>query len=217
MRPAALRTLASFLAAVALLAAAQTSAVASIDGVFGAKERPIRGVSLLSKWVRVLDQTLKADEGLGNCGEDASAARCHLSDWAEVRSKAAGIIDRHAQMLFVNRELNKQPYILDITNWGVTDYWEIPEEFKRVSGDCEDYSIAKYLMLRDLGWPEEAMRVAVVHDQNLDIGHAVLLVQSDEESWVLDNQTRSPLPMQRVLHYVPYYSFNSEMTWLHRY
>lgn len=205
--------------ALAIFYATATAAVANMEPVFGAKERSIKGVSLLSKWVRVLKLTVEADAELPECNGDGNAAvpPCRLSDWQSIRDQAVNILDRQTQMQFVNRQFNEQPYILDITNWGVTDYWETPKEFKLVSGDCEDYAIAKYLMLRDLGWSEESMRIAVVHDTNLGIGHAVLIVDSEDTSWVLDNQTRTPLQMKRVLHYVPFYSFNSETTWLHRY
>ncbi len=205
--------------AAAIFCATSTMAMANMEPVFGAKERSIKGVSLLSKWVRVLKLTVEADAELPECNGEGNAAvpPCRLSDWQDIRDQAINILDRRTQMQFVNRQFNEQPYILDITNWGVSDYWETPKEFKMVSGDCEDYAIAKFLMLRELGWPEEAMRIAVVHDTNLDIGHAVLIVDSEDISWVLDNQTRTPLQMDRVLHYVPFYSFNSETTWLHRY
>jgi predicted transglutaminase-like cysteine proteinase len=207
------------LAFLALFAAglAPARAAAGVDAVFGAKERAIPGVVLLKKWVRVLDQTLKADAARSSCGGNAGKPSCHLADWRKTRDAAAEIEDRKEQMLFVNKRLNEQPYIIDMTNWGVSDYWEIPAEFKRVSGDCEDYAISKFLMLRNLGWPEESLRIVIVHDSNLDIGHAILLVKLDDTDWVLDNQTKTPLPMERVLHYVPFYSFNTEMTWLHRF
>src|SRR3546814_6064890 len=44
----------------------------------------------------------------------------------------------------------------DINIWGQSDYWATPlESMGRQRGDCEDYSIAKYLFLRELGIPDE--------------------------------------------------------------
>ena len=48
--------------------------------------------------------------------------------------------------------------------WGVMDYWETPAEFFQKSGDCEDFAIAKYFALRDLGFPASQMRIVVLKD-----------------------------------------------------
>ena len=44
------------------------------------------------------------------------------------------------------------------------------------SGDCEDYAIAKFFALRELGFANQELRIAVVYDNLRRIGHAVLAV-----------------------------------------
>lgn len=54
-----------------------------------------------------------------------------------------------------NRFFNRQIFIDDIKLWGQNDYWASPAEFLAVGGgDCEDFSIAKYFTLREMGFTD---------------------------------------------------------------
>ena len=55
---------------------------------------------------------------------------------------------------------------------------EVTDFFTR-GGDCEDFAIAKYTALRALGVPEERLRVAIVHDDEKNLPHAILVVYTD--------------------------------------
>ena len=62
-----------------------------------------------------------------------------------------------------NRFFNRQIFIDDIKLWGQPDYWASPVEFLAVGGgDCEDFSIAKYFTLREMGLSDESMRLIYV-------------------------------------------------------
>lgn len=74
------------------------------------------------------------------------------------------------------------------------DYWASPREFRENSGDCEDYSIAKYFTLRALGVPKENMRIVVLMETIRNLPHAVLVVYMDGDAYVLDNLSRQVLP-----------------------
>ncbi len=120
------------------------------------------------------------------------------------------------QLSAVNRFFNRAPYVLDPVNWGVPDYWASPGQFAAKDGDCEDYAIAKYLALRRLGVPAQAMRVVVLEDRNLKTDHAVLAVRDPKgRIWILDNQTPIVVQAERIRHYRPVYSINEEAWWLH--
>lgn len=71
--------------------------------------------------------------------------------------------------------------------WSRGDYWETPTELLTVGGDCEDFAIAKYLLLRALGVPASSMRVLMIRGSAGAEGHAVLLVESVSGVVVLDN------------------------------
>lgn len=89
----------------------------------------------------------------------------------------------------VNDVVNSFAYIEDRINWGRDDYWGAPREFfEKGGGDCEDFAIVKYALLRDLGVPEESMRVSVVYDRELERMHALLAVDTDDDTFFLDNQ-----------------------------
>ena len=83
------------------------------------------------------------------------------------------------QIRAVNLFLNDWQYKSDIQNYGRRDYWATPLEFLRRSGDCEDYAIAKYVSLRQIGFAPEQLRL-VVRDVVRELAHAVLAVYLDD-------------------------------------
>ena len=64
------------------------------------------------------------------------------------------------------------------------EVWEYPEDNR---GDCEDYVLLKKRYLEALGFPSEALLIAVVLDEN-GKGHAVLLARTGRGDLVLDNR-----------------------------
>lgn len=122
---------------------------------------------------------------------------------------------RLAQLQAINQFFNQWQYRTDEQNYGERDYWATPLEFLRRSGDCEDYAIAKYVSLRQLGFGAEELRLVVLHDIVRDLPHAVLAVYLDGEIYILDNLTTAVLRQEQVSHYVPYYSVNETTRWAH--
>ncbi len=116
----------------------------------------------------------------------------------------------------VNRYMNKARYILDPVNWGKKDYWATPGQFMAKFGDCEDYAIAKYMSLKQLGFKTSEMRVVAVKDLNLKIGHAVLVVYLNGKALILDNQIRKVVEAKVIKHYVPVFSINQKYWWHHK-
>ncbi len=116
---------------------------------------------------------------------------------------------------YVNGFWNTWPYKEDISNWGVEDYWAIPAEFLRKSGDCEDYAIVKYFTLKELGIPAENMRIVVVRDTLRNLAHAVLAVYLNGDAYILDNLSNTVLSHSRIRQYSPQYSVNEFGRWAH--
>lgn len=110
---------------------------------------------------------------------------------------------------------NRWPYRLDIDVYGMSDFWATPDEFMLLSGDCEDYSIAKYYALRELGFAIGDMRIVMIKDIIRNISHAVLSVKLGEEIYILDNLTDMLLSHLKYEHYVPQYSFNEFYGWIY--
>ncbi len=66
------------------------------------------------------------------------------------------------------------------------------------------------------GLGDDQLRIVVLHDSNLRIAHAVLVVLDGGKAWVLDNQIDQVIDAERIRHYRPYYSINASAYWLHR-
>ena len=113
----------------------------------------------------------------------------------------------------INVFFNKVPYSDDIKVWGVRDYWATPLEFLgRDKGDCEDYVIAKYFALRDLGIESEKLYFAYVKSINFTRTHMVLSYFSTPYSMplVLDSVNFKIFPAYKRKDLIPIYNFNGE-------
>ncbi|VAW07258.1 hypothetical protein MNBD_ALPHA01-909 [hydrothermal vent metagenome] len=197
---------------------AQAQEENSPDGLFGSHETMSRQLAAFKKWNGMLAR-VEADFRKKPASQEYCRRRtnrkCYMDDW---RDMLEYLKDKPAdkQIAEINVQMNKAPYITDMINWGVPDYWASIKQFFDKDGDCEDYAIAKYLSLKELGFDVDNMRIVVVQDTNLDVPHAVLVVTHDGGRLVLDNQISYVVREKAVLHYRPYYSINENAWWLHR-
>lgn len=134
--------------------------------------------------------------------------------WKDLKQRASGkpFLEK---LSIVNRFWNMWPYRTDIEVYGKRDYWAAPYEFLAKSGDCEDYCIAKYYTLKELGIPPDDMRIVVVRETIRNIGHAILAVYCGDEIYILDNLSEAVRPAERVRNYVPQFSVNEKYRWVH--
>lgn len=119
----------------------------------------------------------------------------------------------------VNRFFNMFHFIEDIKLWGVNNYWATPVEFIGVNGgDCEDYSIAKYFTLLELGIADEKMRITMVKALNFNQYHMVLAYYETPSSipLILDNIDGVIKPANKRKDLIPIYSFNGSQLWLNK-
>ena len=182
------------------------SPVSSYPALFGSEERRSSNLRPFTKWTQMFD---RFDQAI----KTASGRNTMESLKRDLESMQGLPLHRMAEQ--VNSMINDVSYIQDSDNWGRSDYWATPVEFMAKGGDCEDYAIAKYTALRMLGVPEERMRIAIVHDLQKDIPHAVLIVYTDEGSMILDNQTKDARLTSNVSRYRPIFSINRHAWWLH--
>ncbi len=125
-----------------------------------------------------------------------------------------------AQLMAVNDYFNQTiGHADDDVIWGQKDYWATPvETIGRQAGDCEDYSIAKYISLLAMGVPVQQLRLVYVK-ANIDgrrQAHMVLAYYPTPEAdpLVLDNLSRDILPASRRTDLTPVFSFNSGGLWV---
>ncbi|MEG2172935.1 MAG: transglutaminase-like cysteine peptidase [Desulfovibrionaceae bacterium] len=115
----------------------------------------------------------------------------------------------------VNSFWNKWPYRQDKDVYGKEDYWAAPYLFRKNSGDCEDYCIAKYFTLREVGFTSEQMRIVIVMEKIRNIPHAIVVVYINNDAYILDNLTNSVLSHTKSRNYAPQYSVNEQFRWAH--
>lgn len=180
-------------------------------GLFGTQELPQRSLSELPNWLSYMERHLREDTPEEIC---AQSGLCNLKPWYRFLDSIRHL-PRRQQLERVNQFANQKPYILDIDNYGQEDYWAVVREFLARSGDCEDYSLTKFFSLRLLGFSNEEMRIVVLQDTNLRIGHAVLAVKYAGDELILDNQSRSIVSHNSIKHYIPLYTVNEQRWWLH--
>jgi len=128
------------------------------------------------------------------------------------------------KLLQVNQFFNRNVrYTEDNILWKKSDYWATPVEMMGMrAGDCEDYTIAKYLSLLQLGFANEQLRLIYVKAQiggpqsKIFQAHMVLgyYPTPDAIPLILDSlvSTIESANNRPDLH--PVFSFNSEGLWV---
>jgi len=122
------------------------------------------------------------------------------------------------QLYETNRFFNRIEFKDDYIHWGKKDYWATPLEFLGTNaGDCEDFTIAKYITLLELGVPDEKLRLMyVTATRPVRQAHMVLAYYETPNAvpLVLDNINKRILPASQRRDLIPVYSFNGEGLWL---
>ena len=133
-------------------------------------------------------------------------------------------LDRDRQLRLVNRYINKRRYRRDRRQTSLSaapggeavlkNHWSTLLEFLKRGGDCEDYAVAKYFLLRELGFPAEDMRVLVTYEKRARDYHAVLAVRRDDgSSWLLESDDTIVKGNHRRYRFI--YALNEEGIWDH--
>lgn len=138
---------------------------------------------------------------------------------AVAKSGARSTIDQRQQVQMVNRWINKNvAFGDDQIVYGRADYWApASETLRRGVGDCEDFAIAKMDMLAALGVARADMRLIIARDLVRNADHAVLIVNLDGGSVMLDNVTDRLLDGRTPNDYRPIMSFSQNAKWVHGY
>lgn len=146
-----------------------------------------------------------------------------LRQWQIMLSES---VDRPAEekLAIVNDFFHRNVrYKLDSELYGEEDYWATPlETLGQGLGDCEDWAIAKYASLRQLGISDEQLRLIYVRARiggsrsTISRAHMVLgyYPTPDSEPIILDSLVSSVLPASQRTDLSPTFSFNAEGLWI---
>jgi predicted transglutaminase-like cysteine proteinase len=141
------------------------------------------------KWRKIDDEIASDDAEVARCRADAATcSKAALTLIALIDE--ARTLDGRRQLGIVNRSLNLAiAYASDMSQHGVVDQWSSAlASLQRGRGDCEDYAIAKYYVLRAAGVPAEDLRLLIAHNYSDGDAHAVLAVRRDGHWFILDNR-----------------------------
>lgn len=191
------------------------------------------GLARAAIWVLLAAATIAA--GAGELGYSRSVtpgliahferlfghgARGRLEGWKEFVRSTAGVGQQprgrsgETDLLRpVNGFFNRVPSISDQVHWAAEDYWATPAEFLASGGgDCEDYAIAKYFTLKELGVPVSRLRLVYARTWRSNGAHMVLAYYSapGADPLILDNLEGGVRPASDRPDLIPVFTFNDD-------
>lgn len=150
--------------------------------------------------------------GISNATEQRVAAWRQLVErgrnWSEPR-----------QLQATNDFINQNQFVDDIIHWGAEDYWATPlQTIVTQGGDCEDFAVAKYFTLTEMGMSADKLRLTYVKALTLNQAHMVVSYYPTENAMplVLDNLEPLIRPANERDDLLPVYSFNGDGLWLNK-
>lgn len=121
------------------------------------------------------------------------------------------------QLNLVNNFFNQMQWTEDEELWLQKDYWATPVESLILNaGDCEDFSIAKYFTLLQLGVPMDLLKVSYVEIKSSGQAHMVLTYYKNSrksDPLILDNMNTDILPASARSDLKPIFHFNNKNIW----
>jgi predicted transglutaminase-like cysteine proteinase len=193
-------------------AAAPPSAQLQGDEPFGlATYRAPEGL-LWVKWRKLNSEATAEAQVLAQCRADpkrctSAAAQRYLAMIEETRN-----LSTRAKIDRINRAVNSAVrYTSDLAQHGVPDLWTAPlATLSAAQGDCEDYAIAKYAVLRDAGISTDDLRLVLVTDRVAREHHAVVGVRHQGRWLMLDNRHDLLMEQKDVWHFAPLFALDRE-------
>ncbi len=167
--------------------------------------------------IAVIAEPFASDELLGKV--DAKYGKFAKNRFIYMNKTLAGLRDKndHEKLEEVNNFFNDVRYSSDLKVYGKKDYWATPWEFLgRDLGDCEDYVIAKYFALKDLGVDPKKLYFTYVKSKKFKQPHMVLTYFETPKSipLVLDNNNFRIFPATKRRDLIPIYNFNGDSLYL---
>ncbi len=162
--------------------------------------------------------SFKLDQQLLNKVEQdyGRQAKQRLLDWQDLINDDQST-NALEMLVKVNDFFNQQEFISDLLLWKQRDYWATPIEFlAQNGGDCEDFSIAKYITLKKLGIDEDKLNLTYAKAVELDQAHMVVTYYAHpgSEPLILDNLNNEIKPASERPDLLPVFSFNGAGLWL---
>jgi len=148
--------------------------------------------------------------------EYGEEARGRLLEWQSLIRDDSSETEKE-KLEKVNSFFNRFRFVDDLEHWHQKDYWATPVEFLATNGgDCEDFSLAKYFTLKELGVDEQKLNLTYVKALRLNQAHMVITYYEtpQAEPLILDNLVGEIRSASKRTDLLPVYSFNGAGLWL---
>jgi predicted transglutaminase-like cysteine proteinase len=178
---------------------------------FGLETSALVSAGAQSQWRGVIEKLPAEREILARCRTNVDACPPAAKKFLAIVDKAL-TRDGPARIGEINRTINLTvKWVNDTTQYGVPELWATPlMTFASEAGDCEDYAIAKYVALQEIGVAAEDLRLVVVRDRPTNQLHAVTAVRYDGRWLILDNRTLIMVRDVDIATYNPLFALGSE-------
>lgn len=143
-------------------------------------------------------------------------AQVRLQQWQQTLNRAIGKTEIE-QLELANNFINQAKFIDSPYYQDGLDFKLSPIEFLILGvGDSQEFSIAKYFTLRQMGVPSRKLRLTYTEIQSNNAPHMVLAYYNaaDAEPLVLDYLDKAVRPLSQRQDIRPIYSFDAEHIWL---
>jgi predicted transglutaminase-like cysteine proteinase len=166
---------------------------------------------LWRKWRGIEADMVKEQAVLEKCRSEADSCPSYAAQFLRlinaVKSKSG-----RARLDEANRAVNTAiRYVSDLSQHGEADRWSAPlATFATAKGDCEDYAIAKYVALREAGFPQDELRLVLVRDRAVRQDHAVLAARLDDHWLILDNRQSRLIEDSDASSFMPLFAINHD-------
>ena len=144
-----------------------------------------------SAWQDMLDRHQSQRTAIEACLGNEKTCTHRLKGLRHVLLRGAELT-LEQQVRLVNRFVNKHRYKDDRVSGrsGAGNQWETLTEFLYRGGDCEDFAVAKYFILREFGVDAGNMRIVIGKEPQRATHHAMLAIRTDDGVWLLENDNR---------------------------
>jgi predicted transglutaminase-like cysteine proteinase len=170
---------------------------------------PVTG-TIQHKWTGIKQKLPRESRSLAICRANGDACTSAAKRFLAIIDKAAAR-EGWTRIAEINRAINLSiKPIDDMTQYGVRDRWASPlMTFASGAGDCEDYAIAKYVALREIGFEDNDLRLVIVHNHAASEDHAVAAVRHENRWLILDNKTLEIRRDDNIAHFDPLFVVDS--------
>lgn len=171
---------------------------------FGLQTTAAAPGEISAKWAELQPRIRSDEDTLATCRSNKNncpaAARAFLRIVEQGRKHQG-----RARIAEINRAVNLSiKTMADSVQHGIDDVWSAPlATFAAGAGDCEDYAIVKYVVLRQSGTLSDNLRLVIVRDVRRGLNHAVVAVRFDGEWLILDNRHMVLVKATEAQHYSP--------------